>query len=958
MAKKKKRRYYVYQTGGGDPIIDFNLPKLDPNAPLNPDEAPVDQEEEREKFRQMYNNLFMTPEQKNAQRMRELESRGLLDRPERETDIYDQYGYGDPTVQGPKPKRPGIFDPRRTELHPFIRGLNTVADIATGIGSKINNVRAAKQEQREYLDALAPEEYENMERYGLNELPIFMKTGGMNFKSGAAYKKWLAYGHASGEFAKTPGHTDVSIKGKVKNVKHQTGGTVIDDILRNPNYNKYNFKTDATSGKIGNKENEFSMNKQMYDDVDYIDNLNKIIASGTIPKELDMNFRKSVNPELYTYVNIFNQRSDLKTPEERVKAFYNIMSNNPTVEKIKEKLKSFNPVALFQNRPSPSITFQYGGKSIPETKGLPSNVGDLANVEAERGEAYMDFSGDVYQVAADARTHEQGGEMLPQVHKVLENTSNLRKDRNSKYLKVDPKQFKAITGVNTTKSMSHAEALVKANETLDKQREHIVKKIELAGKDKDDIDKLAENSIKLNMDHFAAIPTKQEMFDRLFNHQEAVKMATNIPTGEAAKMGGYYSTGGVPKYQSGGFTPYPGNKTGLKTPAGNYDAFPAGLTMDQYLKDLQARGFKYEGITDNKQLQQAIYEYTLQSDPERVKKMWQEGMHQKGMDAAKQLGFVDDKGRFKPGVLDNPENLRKLGELYPDGDLGIRTMQLAPPEKRPRVWTDTPPAGPAAPQQKFDPSIKANIRRGQKIESNFFEPLRWYDTASPINAYLASLERIPEKFNPMEFNQLRYKLADPTAALQQNQSDFNAAVQATQNASGAGAGVQLANIANLATRKYAMNNQVVGNFENMNAQTKNQEILYNTQVRDKQSAADQQAREVFEDKVLTSKAKQQEQKLTALDSLYKTIAENRALNRNGNLIMKMSRAFDQYGNYNGYQTQFGVNPMLGMGAPNTGTATGKFQPAGGIQGLTPGKSYYNRRTGKTLYFDGINLQER
>jgi len=46
----------------------------------------------------------------------------------------------------------------------------------------------------------------------------------MDFKSKSAYKKWLAYGHASGEFAKTPGHQSVSIKGKKKKVKHEQGG--------------------------------------------------------------------------------------------------------------------------------------------------------------------------------------------------------------------------------------------------------------------------------------------------------------------------------------------------------------------------------------------------------------------------------------------------------------------------------------------------------------------------------------------------------------------------------------------------------------------------------------------------------------------------------------------------------------------------------------------------------------
>ena len=46
----------------------------------------------------------------------------------------------------------------------------------------------------------------------------------MNFKSKAAYNAWLAYGHASGEFAKTPGNQPVSIKGKSHGVQHKKGG--------------------------------------------------------------------------------------------------------------------------------------------------------------------------------------------------------------------------------------------------------------------------------------------------------------------------------------------------------------------------------------------------------------------------------------------------------------------------------------------------------------------------------------------------------------------------------------------------------------------------------------------------------------------------------------------------------------------------------------------------------------
>lgn len=42
-----------------------------------------------------------------------------------------------------------------------------------------------------------------------------------NFKSKEAYQKWLAYGHASGEFEKTPGNQSVKVRGKSVKVEHK-----------------------------------------------------------------------------------------------------------------------------------------------------------------------------------------------------------------------------------------------------------------------------------------------------------------------------------------------------------------------------------------------------------------------------------------------------------------------------------------------------------------------------------------------------------------------------------------------------------------------------------------------------------------------------------------------------------------------------------------------------------------
>jgi hypothetical protein len=44
----------------------------------------------------------------------------------------------------------------------------------------------------------------------------------MKFKSKAKYRKWLAYGHMHGQFARKKGSQPVSIRGKKHKVKHMT----------------------------------------------------------------------------------------------------------------------------------------------------------------------------------------------------------------------------------------------------------------------------------------------------------------------------------------------------------------------------------------------------------------------------------------------------------------------------------------------------------------------------------------------------------------------------------------------------------------------------------------------------------------------------------------------------------------------------------------------------------------
>jgi len=45
--------------------------------------------------------------------------------------------------------------------------------------------------------------------------------GVRHFRSKAAYRKWLAYGHIHGHFKRKPGHQIVYIRGKRHRVKHR-----------------------------------------------------------------------------------------------------------------------------------------------------------------------------------------------------------------------------------------------------------------------------------------------------------------------------------------------------------------------------------------------------------------------------------------------------------------------------------------------------------------------------------------------------------------------------------------------------------------------------------------------------------------------------------------------------------------------------------------------------------------
>lgn len=114
---------------------------------------------------------------------------------------------------------------------------NASGETGTGWGSKglANASPIEKRENPEMGDIYIPSNsspgeepiiYDPANPEGFNQENNYKQGGAMNFKSPAAYKAWLAYGHATGEFAKTPGNQPVSIQGKSHKVQHAFGGNM------------------------------------------------------------------------------------------------------------------------------------------------------------------------------------------------------------------------------------------------------------------------------------------------------------------------------------------------------------------------------------------------------------------------------------------------------------------------------------------------------------------------------------------------------------------------------------------------------------------------------------------------------------------------------------------------------------------------------------------------------------
>ncbi len=617
-------------------------------------------------------------------------------------------------------------------------------------------------------------------------------------------------------------------------------------------------------------------------------------------KGLDANFGEGLSSE----IQFLNKRLSRRGGADINQALSNIAKEQLSTSSGHPMMRKF--YSAISENPDYLNRYYYGHEDNKDIAKMAYG-GKRYSVEAEAGEVYTDQEQNVTKIPDNEKTHEEGGVPLNNVDRVLENTSTERKDKKSAVLKVTPDMFKEMFGIKIKKALSHADAAEKATKYYNDERLKVQKGIEksMVSLEKDKFDKLASNSVDLNLKTAQSIPDENHVFDLLFDHQENVK-----------SMLGLYEQKKKAKYGIGDdyVDPYAGGKTkkGSTTPTGKYNK------DEDYLKAWEEI---IPGIStwDNKKAQGAIYDYMLEKDPQAVADMWRTyGMTSKGLktfdssDSDKENFFMNKKGQihesnFSPEYLN--ENLATLKKGYVDGYFGAR--QLEPPKKPfedPLLGNRSKPVLPKNDMSFLNknpvvhPTNDPLTLKPSGQPSKFNEPLHWEDTAGALMT-LTSNERIPTNYNPAEFNEITPKLLNPTPALEAGNRNFNAAIGILPN-SGAG----MANVANTFSSKYSLDNQVLAQYEQANVPIINDAQRYNANVRDRQSVSDQQSRAVAEEKQLGSMEAQREQKLSAFDDLFTRVSLNRKVNREGNLLMKMFPNFDQTGNYNGNQ-RYITNPL-------------------------------------------------
>lgn len=214
------------------------------------------------------------------------------------------------------------------------------------------------------------------------------------------------------------------------------------------------------------------------------------------------------------------------------------------------------------------------------------------------------------------------------------------------------------------------------------------------------------------------------------------------------------------------------------------------------------------------------------------------------------------------------------------------------------VFPETPlPSGNMVYNEIKDPVPDIDVKlpeRGYVAENRFNEPLRWYDVAPDIYGFLNALDREENKLRVLKRDPLQYVDTNIEPFLNEGLSNFNAVASMLPNNA-----VGYANYANLLNNRLEANRKIFGAISEQDKKGRLNIDQYNDTTQYALQKENMALEDAFINKNLAAKEAQRQQLMAYFNSIMNKIAQNRKLNREGNLILKLSPHFDQFGNFNG-----------------------------------------------------------
>lgn len=798
--------------------------------------------------------------------------------------------------------------------------LNSLLDITRLIANPINDAKNSKKEREKLLKARYMTAQYNPYENGINNVPVYMKAGGQTEDKRLA-AAILKQGDIKGRklTPKQRKHFEYVLAGKIpisghtkdakKKNSYVVGGINTTGYLPNSESNNNDFNIIPSNVLTMNSVPHDIMalpnigeptimksnsGKYYFPNADYVTEVPIKQKGGYLKNTVDNNYGK--------YNGIVNEEGkfiDNPTQLEAIKTMINYMQNNQS-DQAPAPSNVYRPEFMHHsinlNLDKNLDYAKYGGSNNIQQVDEHDYI--KPNAEVEEGEIIQRQDGSIVKAAEGSGTHEEGGNKQAFVFRVLEDTGDKRNDDVSKLLRITPIEAEQLVGFKPKRTVTHSKLYELAKEYYGSKSKNLEKKLENNFKyvKYSHGGKYAENSLKENLKMVKTIPTDANLFDLIYEHQEQVKQVNSVSNMSDDKKCG----GKAKKYQVGGtkIPPYAWDEEKKK-----YNA------LLEYAAKVKKLG--YTGDTNIGDIQK----FMVNNYPELVKDyMTNRGIPNtnKGLELL-QKGINDPLQSFNDNLWwyrsmlpeDKTFNSQEEFDTFIKGKTpvkqGEKTFYVDPNDTNYQkiYYNPTLNSISSTSAQQVSPQINSQ----QDIQRQYKKPEpiipSTVNSQLGLSAGLGNLlgfidtARIPVDLEQLRYDPLKVHELNPLPTLLENQGDYSSALEQLPTN-----GIGFANQANLQAQKYKVNNQVLGQYENINKAKYDAVDATNLQGKMQIDAANLQLRDQFVNRVLTGKEKQRQQKMEFLNGIFKAIDERNAFDRNANLALKLSPFFNERGEFN------------------------------------------------------------